>query len=117
MKTPQELQEQVDYLETVVEQGSQVYSQVNKLLLWKSALKVKVNEQCPFKEIVGKEGYIGDLFPNGFTVWHPKPNGESDFWRLHADWLDVVEWDKTRFEQNMKDMKYQQIQGKWTYIG
>lgn len=104
--------------EIISTHGSQqddVYSQVNRLLLWKCALKVRVNEVCPFKDIIGKEGYLGDLFPNGWTVVHKKEDGNSDFWRLDSDWLDVVLWDEDKFQKWVAQLEYQQIEGQWLH--
>ena len=121
MKTYEQLVQENEELQNQLDKSHddyrQAYGQVNKLLMWKSALKVKVNEACPFADIVGKEGFIGDLFPDGFTVWHIKEDGESTFWRLEADWLDVVEWDMVQFEKNMTGMKCTQTKGIWTCKG
>lgn len=102
-------------LEELAEVSENTYSQINKLLLWKSALKVKVNEACPFLNIIGKEGYVSDLFPNGFTIWHIKEDGEYEFWRLEAEWLDIVRWDQEFFEKTMAKHGYQQVKGIWTH--
>lgn len=110
------LKDQVSELETMVnnqaKEYQKLYSQVNSLLLWKTALKVKVNSACPTTEYVGKEGYIGDVFPNGFTVWVPE---ENLFLRMDAIYLDVVEWDQAKFLESMKTLGYQQINGRWIH--
>jgi hypothetical protein len=107
-----ELTETQELLLKMETQSEQLYSQINKLLLWKSALKVKVNESCENKTLVGKEGYICDLFPNGFTVWCPQ---EDNFYRFDADYLDIIGWDDEKFKNNMEKLEYVQIQGVWTH--
>lgn len=111
------LQEEMAQLQTQFQklqhQYQGMYDNVNRLLLWKSSLKVRVNEACPFPEIVGKEGYVGDLFPDGYTVVHYQEDGELDFWRLQAEYLDVVEWDNKKFTENMEKLNYHQVKGVW----
>jgi len=83
-----------------------IYTQINRLLLWKSSLKVKINDKCPRKEIVGRIGYVSDLFPDGFTVWCKKDeHTEEDFFRLPAEFLDIVEWDQKHFDEVLVQLK------------
>jgi hypothetical protein len=113
------LTEQLDKIQT---QDKTIYRQVNSLLLWKGALKVKINESCPNKDLVGKEGYLCDLFVDGWTVVvYGDPNNpanwtSNDFYRLDANYLDVVSWDTQKFVESMKVMGYVQHQGQWLHI-
>ena len=113
----QELQSQLDSIE---KQDKTIYRQINSLLLWKSSLKVRVNIACPNKDLVGKEGYLCDLFLDGWTVIvpgaDPKDLTQNNFYRLDSDYLDIVEWDLKNFEESMKKMGYVQQKGKWLHI-
>lgn len=92
--------DKTDLLKETEAQLNSLYKQVNRLLLWKSSLKVKINDKCPHKEIIGRVGYVSDLFPDGFTVWCKKDEtNEEDFFRLPAEYLDIVEWDEAHFKE------------------
>lgn len=113
-----QLQEELD---KIAVQDKSIYRQINSLLLWKGSLKVRINEACPHKELVGTEGYLCDLFLDGWTVVvYGNPNDLTDFknnefYRMDAEYLDVVEWDLKKFQESMKVMGYVQHLGKWIH--
>lgn len=108
-------------LNSITEQDKTMYRQINSLLLWKSSLKVQVNISCPNKDLVGKEGYLCDLFLDGWTVIvYGNPEdltdfSKNEFYRLDAEYLDIVEWDTQKFEHSMKTLDYVQHEGKWIH--
>jgi hypothetical protein len=81
-------------------QLNSMYNEVNKLLLWKTSLKVKINEKIPDLSLAGICGYISDLNSDGFLVWDKDNN---NFYRIPADYLDVVEWDMVQFNNVLKN--------------
>lgn len=95
-------------LNQIHEQRIDIYSQVNKLLLWKGSLKVKINEACSNLNLIGKDGYLADMFPDGCTIFCQE---DDNFYRIPADWLDIIEWDEEKFQSVLKNYGYSKING------
>jgi hypothetical protein len=110
-----------DQLNNILQQDKTIYKQVNSLLLWKGALKVRINAACPDPALVGVEGYLCDLFLDGWTVvvYGDKDNSgnwtNNEFYRLDANYLDVISWDTEKFMESMKVLGYLQHEGQWIH--